>query len=271
MRAETSALVESGPRPDGIDARDSRRTRGAAKARRRNKVYSETLDALGREDEKISNIRESMVPIERLLLFLKADDADGPAPKPLECGVARPAVAKIGRELQRRRCSSSSTPTLGLINLAQNDIIKLFLVPGVIFMPPTVIALIYGMNFKVMPELEWHLGYPLAIFLMVCAAVARHWSVSDEPRELLVDAKLGEVGASEFDCRSGPIFWWHAFASRPAALLSEISSPSHCSALRCSRQKSVLRLDKVGRRWRHAALGPSPVIGMPCARSMIGS
>jgi magnesium transporter len=61
--------------------------------------------------------------------------------------------------------------TLGLINLAQNDIIKLFSVLAVIFMPPTVIASIYGMNFKEMPELEWRLGYPFAIFLMVCAAV----------------------------------------------------------------------------------------------------
>jgi magnesium transporter len=62
--------------------------------------------------------------------------------------------------------------TLGLINLAQNDIIKLFSVLAVIFMPPTVIASIYGMNFKQIPELEWQLGYPLAIILMVCAAVA---------------------------------------------------------------------------------------------------
>ena len=50
--------------------------------------------------------------------------------------------------------------TLGLINLAQNDIIKLFSVLAVIFMPPTLIASIYGMNFKAMPELEWRLGYP---------------------------------------------------------------------------------------------------------------
>ena len=61
--------------------------------------------------------------------------------------------------------------TLGLINLAQNDIIKLFSVLAVIFMPPTVIASIYGMNFKSMPELEWRWGYPLALVLMVCAAV----------------------------------------------------------------------------------------------------
>ncbi len=61
--------------------------------------------------------------------------------------------------------------TLGLINLAQNDIIKLFSVLAVIFMPPTVIASIYGMNFKEMPELGWRWGYPLAICLMICAAV----------------------------------------------------------------------------------------------------
>ena len=57
--------------------------------------------------------------------------------------------------------------TLGLINLAQNDIIKLFSVLAVIFMPPTVIASIYGMNFKEMPELEWRWGYPLALCLMI--------------------------------------------------------------------------------------------------------
>jgi len=61
--------------------------------------------------------------------------------------------------------------TLGFINLAQNDIIKLFSVLAVIFMPPTMIASIYGMNFKVMPELEWPWGYPAALMIMVLAAV----------------------------------------------------------------------------------------------------
>jgi magnesium transporter len=61
--------------------------------------------------------------------------------------------------------------TLGRINLVQNDIIKLFSVIAVIFMPPTVIASIYGMNFKEMPELNWRWGYPLAIMLMAFAAI----------------------------------------------------------------------------------------------------
>ena len=61
--------------------------------------------------------------------------------------------------------------TLGFINLAQNDIIKLFSVLAVIFMPPTMIASIYGMNFKLMPELDWPWGYPAALILMVLVAV----------------------------------------------------------------------------------------------------
>ena len=49
---------------------------------------------------------------------------------------------------------------LGVVNLEQNNIIKLFSVMAVVLMPPTLIASIYGMNFKSMPELEWTHGYP---------------------------------------------------------------------------------------------------------------
>ena len=56
---------------------------------------------------------------------------------------------------------------LGLVNLQQNNIIKIFTVVSVIFMPPTLIASIYGMNFKHMPELDWKVGYPLSMLMMV--------------------------------------------------------------------------------------------------------
>ncbi|MDD3721741.1 MAG: magnesium/cobalt transporter CorA [Lutibacter sp.] len=55
---------------------------------------------------------------------------------------------------------------LGLIDIEQNRIIKLFTVVTVIFMPPTLIASMYGMNFRIMPELNWALGYPFAGVLM---------------------------------------------------------------------------------------------------------
>jgi len=59
---------------------------------------------------------------------------------------------------------------LGLINIEQNGIIKFFSVVAVVFMPPTLIASIYGMNFDVLPELHWAAGYPMALVMMVIAA-----------------------------------------------------------------------------------------------------
>ncbi|GAA5786889.1 magnesium transport protein CorA [Chitiniphilus shinanonensis] len=64
---------------------------------------------------------------------------------------------------------------MGLINLAQNKIIKIFSIASVVFLPPTMIASIYGMNFDVMPELQWQIGYPFAIALMVISGIAPYW------------------------------------------------------------------------------------------------
>ena len=59
---------------------------------------------------------------------------------------------------------------LGLIDIEQNKIIKIFSVMAVVIMPPTLIASMYGMNFRFMPELEWKLGYPFAILLMAMSS-----------------------------------------------------------------------------------------------------
>lgn len=63
------------------------------------------------------------------------------------------------------------TSAMGIVNIQQNQIIKLFSVAAVILMPPTLVASIYGMNFHRMPELDWSLGYPLALALMAASAV----------------------------------------------------------------------------------------------------
>ncbi len=65
--------------------------------------------------------------------------------------------------------------TVGFININQNKIIKIFSVASVAFLPPTLIASIYGMNFKWLPELDWSLGYPFALLLMVTSAIAPFW------------------------------------------------------------------------------------------------
>ena len=64
---------------------------------------------------------------------------------------------------------------LGLANIEQNQVIKIFTVVTVVFMPPTLIASIYGMNFNIMPELNWTAGYPFAIGLMIFSSVIFLW------------------------------------------------------------------------------------------------
>jgi magnesium transporter len=58
-----------------------------------------------------------------------------------------------------------------MINIEQNAIIKIFSVAAVVFLPPTLFASIYGMNFEHMPELDWPFGYPFAIALMIASAI----------------------------------------------------------------------------------------------------
>jgi magnesium transporter len=62
--------------------------------------------------------------------------------------------------------------TVGFVNINQNKIIKIFSVASVGLLPPTLIASIYGMNFRAMPELDWSLGYPFALALMVASVAA---------------------------------------------------------------------------------------------------
>ncbi len=65
--------------------------------------------------------------------------------------------------------------TVGFININQNKIIKIFSVASVALLPPTLIASIYGMNFKFMPELDATWGYPAAIALMLASALVPMW------------------------------------------------------------------------------------------------
>jgi magnesium transporter len=61
--------------------------------------------------------------------------------------------------------------TLGMISIEQNGFFRVLSVASLIFMPPTLVAGVYGMNFKLMPELEWQWGYPIALGIMLIAAI----------------------------------------------------------------------------------------------------
>ncbi len=137
--------------------------------------YRAALRALGRKADVISNVRESMASIERLLLFLSAS-----LPRPQKSSGFQAEWRTAIRDVQSieehatflsNKIQFLLDATLGLVNIEQNDIIKLFSVVSVVFMPPTLLASIYGMNFKIMPELGWELGYPMAVLMMILAAI----------------------------------------------------------------------------------------------------
>ncbi|MBI3436582.1 MAG: magnesium transporter CorA family protein [Proteobacteria bacterium] len=137
--------------------------------------YMDILKAISRKGDLTSKVRESLVSIGRLLLYL-ANESDA----------MRWAKEMRGqlKGMQRDVQSLSDHATylsnkitflldamLGVVSLQQNNIIKIFSVVAVVLMPPTLVASLYGMNFRHMPELNWTYGYPFAIGLMLVAAV----------------------------------------------------------------------------------------------------
>jgi magnesium transporter len=139
--------------------------------------FSGVLRGLGRQGDLLAAAIDSLVTLERIIAFLNVG-----------------SVANTGKE-ERTRLKSAARDsrflaehanallqklnflldaTLGMISIEQNAIIKIFSVAAVVFLPPTLIASIYGMNFDVMPELHWTAGYPFAIGLMVLSAVVSY-------------------------------------------------------------------------------------------------
>lgn len=137
--------------------------------------YNDVLKALGRKGDLTSKVRESLVSIGRLLLFLANESEGMKWPKDTRTQLQSMQRDVVSLTDHASYLSNKITflldAMLGVVNLQQNAIIKIFSVAAVVLMPPTLIASIYGMNFKHMPELDWHFGYPLAITVMVLAAV----------------------------------------------------------------------------------------------------
>jgi magnesium transporter len=141
--------------------------------------YAPVLQGLGRQGDLIANVLDSLMTIERLIAFLTA----ATAPRPLGKD-ARVRVKTLGRDTRflaehantlSQKLTFLLDATLGMISIQQNAIIKIFSVAAVIFLPPTLVASIYGMNFEVMPELQWIAGYPFALGLMIASAAGSYW------------------------------------------------------------------------------------------------
>src|SRR5690606_16384066 len=140
----------------------------------RTRRFDVILKQIGQEGEVASKLRDSLLSLGRLLTYL------GQVAASRKDEQARERIRTASRDVQsltdhlgylNSRITFMLDASLGLVSIEQNQIIKLFSVVAVVLLPPTLVASIYGMNFRAMPELEWPFGYPLALLLMVLSAV----------------------------------------------------------------------------------------------------
>ena len=126
----------------------------------------------------LSKVRESLIDKARVMTFAEQsthDWMDAESNSRLKALMHDAATLSDHATFMSSKISFLLDATLGLINIEQNRIIKIFSIAAVIFMPPTLVASIYGMNFKVMPELDWHFGYPMAIGIMLASVMTTLW------------------------------------------------------------------------------------------------
>lgn len=137
------------------------------------------LRRLGRMGDMLTKGRESMVGVARMVAFLETAVHNDRTHKENKA-----RLDAITHDLQALtdhvgyltdRIGLLLDATLGLINMEQANVTKILSGVSVVFLPPTLIASIYGMNFELMPELHWAYGYHVALVVMVALAVLPYW------------------------------------------------------------------------------------------------
>src|SRR5690606_37612740 len=148
----------------------------SAKASATTQDLQAIIERIGQNGDLLTMIRESLVSINRVLTYHSSvDQQDKRSTREAKARTKvlyRDVVALADQAtFLSNKINFLLDATLGLINLQQNQIIKIFSVAAVVFLPPTLVASIYGMNFEHMPELKWAEGYPLALVLMIITAI----------------------------------------------------------------------------------------------------
>ncbi len=166
-------LEEVGGELDAISARIFRVHKPGPPARE-DADLREILRRIGRSGDLASKIRDSLLGVGRIVPYVLG-----------QCAEWLPAELRTRLEIQRADIASLSDydahltnkvqllldATLGMINIEQNNIIKVLTVVSVVGVPPTLVASMYGMNFHDMPELSWSWGYPYGLALIALSAV----------------------------------------------------------------------------------------------------
>lgn len=142
--------------------------------RRPPKFLENLLGDIARHHRLVSKTRDSLASLARVMTFMSTIPVIHDDPE------TRALARSISRDIQSLSEHASFISanitflldaSLGLINVEQNAIIKIFSIASVVLLPPTLVASIYGMNFQAMPELQWAYGYPASLVLMVISAV----------------------------------------------------------------------------------------------------
>ena len=169
-----------GGRIDGLSTRiftDSLEPGGPGRKKKPNELQ-DVLRGIGRAGDLTHKVRDSLAGLDRLVAFLTSVAAGRFSKE------QKAALKTLTRDLRSlnehagflaHEANFLLDATLGLINIEQNAIIKIFSVVAVAFLPPTLIASAYGMNFQHMPELHWQWGYPMAVMMMVLSGVLPLW------------------------------------------------------------------------------------------------
>ncbi|MES1204869.1 MAG: CorA family divalent cation transporter [Pseudomonadota bacterium] len=146
--------------------------------RKRPAGTSVALRRIGELAHKTSRIRDELLGLGRIGAYLAEGKIEGAPP------VSAPRLKAIRADIASlteyeahlsNKLQFLLDATLGFINIEQNEIVKILTIASVVGIPPVLIAGIYGMNFRVMPELKWAFGYPMALGLIVISGLLPLW------------------------------------------------------------------------------------------------
>jgi len=135
--------------------------------------YQQLMQQIGAHGDLNTKARESLVTFSRLISFF------GQASESRVDNNGKSRLATLSKDISSlsdhanflsTKINFLLDATLGMVNIEQNNIIKIFSVAAVIFLPPTLVASIYGMNFHLMPELSWKYGYLYSVGMIISAA-----------------------------------------------------------------------------------------------------
>ena len=140
---------------------------------RRKPDFKQHLQEIGLNGHLSTKVQESLITFNRLITFFgQAVSAKLDSDLQSKLNMLTKDIISLSDYVSflANKVTFLLDATLGMVNIEQNNIIKIFSIAAVILLPPTLVASIYGMNFKHMPELAWYGGYPMALVFMLIAA-----------------------------------------------------------------------------------------------------